>query len=33
LSSLNFGLVGQEQTAELFMDIAFSSPYVGLVHP
>jgi hypothetical protein len=33
LSSLNFGLVGQELTAELFMDIAFSSPYVGLVNP
>ena len=33
LSGLNFGLVGQELAAELFMDIAFSSPYVGLVHP
>jgi hypothetical protein len=33
LSGLNFGLVGKELAAELFMDIAFSSPYVGLVHP
>lgn len=33
LSHLNFGLVGQKLTAELFMDMAFSSPYVGLVHP